>query len=87
VPGTGTVVRGASVVFVTHDPLRAHPVGGRSLLRGRGCGPGDPGKGEVSVEESTQVMAGGAGPEQLATGHERPRDEKSAPSPQAHPSG
>jgi hypothetical protein len=32
-------------------------------------------------------MAGGAGPEQLATGHERPRDEKSAPSPQAHPPG
>ena len=77
------------MVFVTHDPLRAHPsAAAPSLLgRGRGRGPGASGKGELSVEESTQVMAGGAGPEELATGRERPRDEKSAPSPQAHPSG
>ena len=54
--------RGVGVVFLTHDPDHAHPVGGR-FLPGRGRRSGDVAKGQVSVAELVRLMAGRAEPD------------------------
>ncbi|NEK59745.1 sugar ABC transporter ATP-binding protein [Geodermatophilus sabuli] len=69
--------RGVGVVFITHNPHHAHPVGDRFLLLGRGRSLGDFAKGEVSVEEITRLMAGGAELAELTTELER------SPSPES----
>jgi simple sugar transport system ATP-binding protein len=64
--------RGVGVVFITHNPHHAFPVGDRFLLLGRGRSLGDFAKGEISREEITRLMAGGAELDQLTHELERP---------------
>jgi simple sugar transport system ATP-binding protein len=64
--------RGLGVVFITHNPHHAHPVGDRFLLLNRGRSMGDFAKGEVSRDELTRMMAGGQELTELAEELERP---------------
>jgi simple sugar transport system ATP-binding protein len=52
--------RGLGVVFITHNPHHAYPVGDRFLLLKRGRSLGDFAKSEISLDELTGLMAGGA---------------------------
>ena len=52
--------RGLGVIFISHNPHHAYPVGDRFLLLNRGHSMGDFAKGELSREELTRLMAGGA---------------------------
>ncbi|MEP7178236.1 MAG: ATP-binding cassette domain-containing protein [Pseudonocardiales bacterium] len=64
--------KGLGVIFITHNPHHAYPVGDRFLLLKRGKSLGDFAKSEISLPELTRMMAGGAELEQLA--HELERD-------------
>jgi simple sugar transport system ATP-binding protein len=64
--------RGLGVIFITHNPHHAFPVGDRFLLLNRGRSMGTFEKSEVSREELTQMMAGGAELEALS--HELQHD-------------
>ncbi|GIE74755.1 sugar ABC transporter ATP-binding protein [Actinoplanes philippinensis] len=64
--------RGLGVVFITHNPHHAYPVGDRFLLLNRGKSLGDFAKSELSLAELTRMMAGGAELDQLA--HELDRN-------------
>jgi simple sugar transport system ATP-binding protein len=68
--------RGLGVIFITHNPHHAFPVGDRFLLLNRGRSLGDFAKDEISQDELTRLMAGGAELEQLA--HELERDPATA---------
>lgn len=57
--------RGLGVVFITHNPHHAYPVGDRFLLLKRGQSIGYYEKSEITLEELTGLMAGGAELEQL----------------------
>jgi simple sugar transport system ATP-binding protein len=52
--------RGLGVVLITHNPHHAYPVGNRFLLLKRGRGLGCFDKADISLEELTRQMAGGA---------------------------
>jgi simple sugar transport system ATP-binding protein len=52
--------RGLGVIFITHNPHHAYPVGDRFLLLNRGHSFGDFAKGDISREEMTKLMAGGS---------------------------
>ena len=52
--------RGLGVIFITHNPHHAYPVGDRFLLLNRGRSMGDFAKSELTREELTRLMAGGA---------------------------
>ncbi len=52
--------RGLGVVFITHNPHHAYPVGDRFLLLNRGRSLGDFTKSEIGRDELTRLMAGGA---------------------------
>lgn len=58
--------RGLGVVFITHNPHHAYPVGDRFMLLRRGKSMGDFPKLEMTLEELTSMMAGGAELESLA---------------------
>jgi simple sugar transport system ATP-binding protein len=58
--------RGLGVVFITHNPHHAYPVGDRFMLLRRGKSMGDFPKSEMTLEELTAMMAGGAELESLA---------------------
>jgi simple sugar transport system ATP-binding protein len=58
--------RGLGVVFITHNPHHAYPVGDRFLILNRGRSQGCFEKAEVSREELTQQMAGGVELEALS---------------------
>jgi simple sugar transport system ATP-binding protein len=58
--------RGLGVIFITHNPHHAYPVGDRFLLLRRGKSIGYFQKDEISLAELTGMMAGGAELEQLA---------------------
>jgi len=58
--------RGLGVVFITHNPHHAYPVGDRFLLLKRGSSIGNFAKAEVTREELTSLMAGGGELEELA---------------------
>lgn len=58
--------RGLGVVFITHNPHHAYPVGDRFMLLRRGKSIGDYPKSELSLEDLTSMMAGGAELESLA---------------------
>ncbi|MBC6461069.1 ATP-binding cassette domain-containing protein [Actinomadura sp. HBU206391] len=58
--------RGLGVIFITHNPHHAYPVGDRFLLLKRGRGIGYHRKEEVTREQLTALMAGGAELEELA---------------------
>lgn len=52
--------RGLGVIFITHNPHHAYPVGDRFLLLKRGRSIGYHQKSDITVEELTSLMAGGA---------------------------
>jgi len=52
--------RGVGVIFITHNPHHAHPVGDHFVLLNRGRVIGDHAKGEVTREQLVREMAGGA---------------------------
>jgi simple sugar transport system ATP-binding protein len=52
--------RGLGVVLITHNPHHAYPVGDRFLLLKRGRSLGSYDKADISIEELTRQMAGGA---------------------------
>lgn len=58
--------RGLGVIFITHNPHHAFPVGDRFLLLKRGKSIGYFEKDETTLEELTALMAGGAELEELA---------------------
>ncbi len=57
--------RGLAVIFITHNPHHAFPVGDRFLILNRGRSLGNFGKDEISRDELVALMAGGAELEQL----------------------
>jgi simple sugar transport system ATP-binding protein len=52
--------RGLAVIFITHNPRHAYPVGNRFLILNRGQSMGSFAKEDITVEELTRLMAGGA---------------------------
>jgi simple sugar transport system ATP-binding protein len=58
--------RGLGVIFITHNPHHAYPVGDRFLLLNRGRSIGYYEKSQVTRDELTGLMAGGAELEQLS---------------------
>ncbi len=64
--------RGVGVVLITHNPHHAYPVGDRFLVLNRGRSLGEFGKSDISREELTRLMAGGAELDALAHELERP---------------
>ena len=52
--------RGLGVIFITHNPNHAFPVGDRFLVLNRGHSLGDFAKDEISRTELTRLMAGGS---------------------------
>ncbi|MBC7724209.1 MAG: sugar ABC transporter ATP-binding protein [Burkholderiaceae bacterium] len=63
--------QGLGVVFITHNPHHAYPVGDKFLLLKRGTSLGQFTKSEISIAELTGLMAGGAELEALAHELER----------------
>jgi simple sugar transport system ATP-binding protein len=57
--------RGLGVIFITHNPAHAYPVGDRFLILNRGHSMGNFAKDEITQPELTRLMAGGAELEQL----------------------
>ncbi len=52
--------QGLAVIFITHNPRHAYPVGNRFLILNRGQSMGSFAKEEISIDELTRLMAGGA---------------------------
>ena len=52
--------QGLAVIFITHNPRHAYPVGNRFLILNRGQSMGSFSKEDITVDELTQLMAGGA---------------------------
>ncbi len=63
--------RGLGVVFITHNPHHAYPVGDRFLVLNRGRSLGDFAKDEIRHDDLVRLMAGGAELEELAHELER----------------
>jgi simple sugar transport system ATP-binding protein len=57
--------RGLAVIFITHNPRHAYPVGNRFVILNRGQSMGSFAKEEITIDELTRLMAGGAELEQL----------------------
>ena len=68
---------GLGVVFITHNPHHAYPVGDRFLLLNRGTSLGNFEKSEISLGELTSLMAGGA--ELASLAHELERSMPDSP--------
>ncbi len=64
--------RGLGVIFITHNPHHAYPVGDRFMLLRRGRSMGNFPKAEMSLDDLVQMMAGGAELEALS--HELARE-------------
>jgi simple sugar transport system ATP-binding protein len=64
--------KGLGVVFITHNPHHAYPVGDRFLLLNRGTSLGTFEKRDITLSELTSLMAGGAELDSLA--HELERE-------------
>src|SRR5712664_4011926 len=58
--------RGLGVIFITHNPHHAYPVGDRFVLLSRGRLMGSFAKSETTLAELTQMMAGGEELERLS---------------------
>jgi len=58
--------RGMGVIFITHNPHHAYPIGDRFTLLNRGSSLGTFAKSEISREELTSMMAGGEELEELS---------------------
>ncbi|HCB34663.1 MAG TPA: sugar ABC transporter ATP-binding protein [Acidimicrobiaceae bacterium] len=52
--------QGLAVIFITHNPNHAYPVGDRFVILNRGLSMGNFAKENISQAELTQMMAGGA---------------------------
>jgi simple sugar transport system ATP-binding protein len=52
--------RGVAVIFITHNPHHAYPVGDRFVILNRGQSLGTFAKADVDRQELVQLMAGGA---------------------------
>ncbi len=52
--------QGLAVIFITHNPNHAYPVGDRFVILNRGVSMGNWAKEELSQSDLTQLMAGGA---------------------------
>ena len=63
--------RGLGVIFITHNPHHAFPVGDRFVVLNRGRLLGDWNRNEISRDELVQTMAGGAELDQLTHELER----------------
>jgi simple sugar transport system ATP-binding protein len=63
--------RGLGVIFITHNPHHAHPVGDRFVILNRGRLMGDWRRGEITRDELVTKMAGGAELDELAHELER----------------
>ncbi len=63
--------RGLGVIFITHNPNHAFPVGDRFLILNRGKSMGDFRKDEISRDQLIMMMAGGAELEELTRELER----------------
>ena len=63
--------RGLGVIFITHNPNHAYPVGDRFLILNRGRSMGDFRKDQISRDELIMMMAGGAELEELTRELER----------------
>lgn len=63
--------RGLGVIFITHNPHHAYPVGDRFLLLNRGRCIGNYAKERITRDELTGLMAGGSELEQLSQELER----------------
>jgi simple sugar transport system ATP-binding protein len=70
-PTSALGVKQAGVVLITHNPHHAHPVGDRFLVLNRGRSLGSFAKAEISRDELTRLMAGGAELDQLTHELER----------------
>jgi simple sugar transport system ATP-binding protein len=57
--------RGLAVIFITHNPRHAYPVGNRFVILNRVQSMGSFAKEEITIDELTRLMAGGAELEQL----------------------
>jgi simple sugar transport system ATP-binding protein len=64
--------RGVGVIFISHNPHHAYPVGDHFVILNRGKLQGSWKRGEISRDELVQMMAGGAELEQLT--HELRQD-------------
>jgi simple sugar transport system ATP-binding protein len=64
--------RGLGVVFITHNPHHAYPIGDRFLILNRGRCIGNFAKSEVASDELVRLMAGGAELEELSLELQRP---------------
>jgi simple sugar transport system ATP-binding protein len=62
----GARERGLGVIFITHNPHHAYPVGDRFLLLKRGRSLGYYQKNEITRDELTALMAGGAELDELS---------------------
>jgi simple sugar transport system ATP-binding protein len=51
---------GLAVIFITHNPSHAYPVGDRFLILNRGHSMGSFAKEDIALDELTQMMAGGS---------------------------
>jgi simple sugar transport system ATP-binding protein len=69
--------RGIGVIFITHNPNHAYPVGDHFVLLNRGRVIGDYKRGEVSRDELIRQMAGGAELEALTHELERGKEQPS----------
>jgi simple sugar transport system ATP-binding protein len=58
--------RGLGVIFITHNPHHAYPVGDRFMLLRRGRSMGDFPKAEMTLDQLVMMMAGGAELEALS---------------------
>jgi len=67
--------RGLGVIFITHNPHHAYPVGDRFVVLKRGRSLGDFAKSEIARDELVRLMAGGAELDELSHELERPPPE------------
>jgi simple sugar transport system ATP-binding protein len=51
--------RGVAVIFITHNPHHAYPVGDRFVILNRGLSLGNFAKSEIDSDELVRLMAGG----------------------------
>jgi simple sugar transport system ATP-binding protein len=65
---------GRAVIFITHNPHHAYPVGDRFVLLKRGRMLGSYSKAETTLEQLTSLMAGGAELEELSHELQRAAD-------------
>ena len=71
--------RGVAVIFITHNPHHAYPVGDRFVILNRGQSLGNYAKSEIDRQELVRLMAGGAELAELEHELEAIRAEVSSP--------